>query len=127
MAQVNISHFSDISENESKGFTLGVQQSVGKIVHGLEKSELESNTISLFVIPVDQSASISGADTEVQVLISGNDWPKQESGQPFSSAEAKIHFDKIAEAIYESISKQTQRVVYVWVTPFMASGWAEAK
>ncbi|MGI8419258.1 MAG: hypothetical protein ACR2LN_01290 [Candidatus Levyibacteriota bacterium] len=124
MAQLNIFHFTDITNIESSEFTLLARDIAAKEIHGLEKSEVQPDSVSVMVIPVDRSASLSGADTEVQVQVSGNNWPYNGTGEPANAVEAKAHFDKMAEKIYSAILKKSKRKVYIWVTPFTASGWA---
>ena len=125
MAQLNIAHFSEIAAADSRAFALLARDVAAQEVHGLEKSQVKANSVSVLVIPVDTAASLSGADTEVQVLVSGNDWPTNAGGEPATSKEAKVHFDALAQRIYQALAKQTEREVYVWVTPFTATGWAE--
>lgn len=123
MAQLNISHFTDITSDESRDFALRARDITAKEVHGLEKSQIEPDTVSVWVTPLDKTASLSGAATEVWVLVSGNDWPRNSSGQPANAAEAKVHFDKLAARVYSELTKKTKRKIYIWVTPFTATGW----
>ncbi len=123
MAQLNISHFTELTSAEGRKFALLARDVVAKEIHGLEKAEVKPDSVSVLVLSVDKSASLSGADTEVQVLVSGNNWPSN-AGRPASAAEAKAYFDGMAEKIYASLTKESQRNLYVWVTPFTASGWA---
>ncbi len=126
MAQVNIAHFVNIAADESDNFVLYARDVVAKEVHGLEKPDIQPGSVSVLVIPIDKG-SLSGVDSEVQVLVSGNNWPTTSLGRPATAAEAKTHFDKMAERIHRKLAGQSQRSVYVWVTPFTASGWAEGE
>lgn len=123
MAQLNIAHFKSMTAREAQQFTLIAREVVAKEVHGLELTEIQPDSVSVWVVPVNEDASMSGADSEVHVLVSGNNWPNQ-GGKPANAREAKLHFDKMAATIYKTINKQSGRKVYVWVTPFTASGWA---
>lgn len=127
MAQVNITHFSDIDFNESRNFTLLARDVVAKEVHGLAKAEIQPDSVSVLVMCIDIQASQSGADSEVQVLVSGNGWPINSAGRAANTAEAKAHFDSMAARIHKSLTKESRRNIYVWMTPFTASGWAEGK
>lgn len=124
MAQLTIAHFTEISDSERRQFALVARDIAAKEVHGLEKSEIQPDSVSVLVVPVDVSTSLSGADTEVQVFVSGNNWPADGAGQPANAAAAKAHFDALAARIYAALSKESRRKVYVWITPFTASGWA---
>ena len=125
MAQVNIGHFTDIDQEDSRAFAELAQEAVALAVHGVKKEDIQPDTVSVMVIPIDKANSLSGADIEVQVLVSGNNWPKDNSGKPIDALTAKAHFDKMAGTIYKALIKGTNRKIYVWVTPFTASGWAE--
>lgn len=127
MAQVNITHFTDISDGESRNFALLARDVVAQAVHGLTRSEIQPDSVSVLVVPVNTQASLSGADTEVQVLVSGNNWPTNAMGHGARANEAKSHFDNLAKKIYKPLTENGHRSVYVWVTPFTASGWAEGK
>lgn len=125
MAQVNITHFSVINIGESRTFALRTREVVAKEVHGLEKSEIQPGSVSVLNLSINRQSSLSGADTEVQVLVSGNNWPVNSVGKPADAALAKVHFDNMAARIYDSLTREGRRSVYVWVTPFRVSGWAE--
>lgn len=125
MAQVNISHFISINSADSQVFSKLLQEIVALEVHAVEKSAILPDSVSVLVIPIDTETSLSGAETEVQLLVSGNNWPKDNQGVPFDAEAAKKHFDKMAQNIYKRITAVQNRKVYVWVTPFYASGWAE--
>lgn len=125
MAQVNISNFTAIAKDDRRQFAQVVRDAVAWEVHGLAKQDVRPDSVSVLVVPLDAAASLSGADTEIHVLVSGNDWPASEEGRPMGAAEAKVYFDGLAAKIYQELSKKTQRKLYVWVTPFAASGWAE--
>lgn len=125
MAQVNIAYFAEDTVPLVQRFALACRDAAAKEVHGLKKSEIGPDSVSVMVLPLDRAASLSGADIEVQVLVSGNNWPINRDGQLAKPAEAKLHFDKIARSIHKQLAKQTPRKMYVWVTPFAASGWAE--
>jgi hypothetical protein len=127
MAQVNITHFADITADKSREFALLARNVAAKAVHGLEKSEIQPSSVSVLVVPIDKKTSLSGADSEVQVLVSGNNWPTNPAGRAANAVEAKVHFDNLAAEIHNSLKKDSRRNVYVWVTPFAASGWAEGK
>ncbi len=125
MAQVNIAYFSDVQAGERRRLALAARDAAAKEVHGLKKSEIEPNSVSVLVIPVDKTSSLSGAEIEVQLLVSGNNWPVDEQGRAMAAQEAKVYFDLLAGRVHDSLARITSRTVYVWVTPFMASGWAE--
>lgn len=125
MAQVVITHFTEISTDEKLRLTQLARDAAALEVHDLQKSQIDSSSVSVLVLSVDQAASLSGADTEVQVYVSGNNWPLDDTGQPLQAFAAKAHFDKLASRIYGSLSQNSARKLYVWVTPFTASGWAE--
>lgn len=125
MAQLNIAFFSEIGAEERHQFAIAARDIAAKEVHHLAKEEIKPDSVSVLVLPVDTLASLSGAEIEVQVLISGNDWPQTEGGRPLSASDAKVHFDKLAGQIYEELTKTSRRPIYVWVTPFTVSGWAE--
>lgn len=124
MAQVNIAHFTDIKADEMREFALQVRDIVAREVHGLKPSEIQPDSVSVLVMPIDTRTSLSGADTEIHVVVSGNNWPADGIGQPASAATAKIHFDKLAASIHRALAKESERKLYIWVTPFTASGWA---
>jgi hypothetical protein len=125
MAQVNIAHFTDIDSESRRKFTQLVRDLVAYEVHGLEKAQIRPDSVTVLVMPVDIANSLSGAETELQVLVSGNDWPRDNDGQPISPKEAKTHFDMLASRVFEELSNAQKRKIYVWITPFAASGWAE--
>jgi len=125
MAQINISHFTDISVEENRHFSELVRDVAAWEVHAVKKTDIEPDTVSVMVFPVDMAASISGAETEVQVLVSGNDWPRNSDGTPADAAVAKKHFDQMAGNIYKALTTNSNRKIYIWVTPFMTTGWAE--
>lgn len=125
MAQVNICHFKPITAGKSHDFAELLRNVVAWEVHGIRKSKIEPDTVSVVVIPVDRGASLSGADTEIQVLVSGNDWPKTNDGKPADASAAKIHFDIMAAKVHKALMLAQNRKIYVWVTPFTATGWAE--
>ena len=125
MAQVNIAHFIEISDSERQQFARLARDVAAKEVHGLTKSQIKPDSVSVLVMPIDVRASMSGADTELQVCISGNNWPVDDIGRPQDAIAAKAHFDALAGRIHKSLSQGSARKLYVWVTPFTASGWAE--
>lgn len=127
MAQVNVVHFAHIDGREDRVFARLTRNVVAEAIHGLKISDIRPTSVSVLVVPVNKQASFSGADTEVQVLVSGNNWPANAAGRAASAAEAKIHFDSIAARIHASITKESRRNISVWVTPFVASGWAESE
>ena len=124
MAQVNISFLSDIPSNERRQFALAVRTIVAKAVHGLQDHQILPDSVSVLVLPIDTATSLSGADVEVQVLVSGNNWPLDVEGRPLDVSKAKKHFDQLALRILSALAKKSKRTIYVWVTPFTASGWA---
>lgn len=125
MAQVNIAHFTEISDAHKRQFASLARDVTAKEVHGLTQSQITPDSVSILTLPIDVPASISGADTEVQVCVSGNDWPIDPTGKPVDALAAKTHFDALAHRIHQSLSLDSARKLYVWVTPFTASGWAE--
>ncbi|HTH72412.1 MAG TPA: hypothetical protein VL737_03575 [Candidatus Pristimantibacillus sp.] len=125
MAQVNIVHTTEINDASRRQFSLLARDVAAREVHGLEPEQIEPDSVTVFVVPVDVAASMSGADTEVQVFVSGNDWPLDQEGKPLDTAAAKHHFDGLAGRIHRTLSAKTARKLFVWVTPFTASGWAE--
>ena len=123
MAQVNLAFFEDMTSEEKRQFALTARNIVALEVHGLKESEILPDSVSVLVVPVG-AGSISGAGVEVQVLVSGNDWPRGRQNRPARAVEAKVHFDNLAARIHEALSRFYPVKVYVWVTPFTASGWA---
>ncbi len=124
MAQVNIAFIAALPAREKQRFAQQCRDVVAKEVHGLQRSEIQPDSVTVLALSVDRQVSISGADIEVQVLVSGNNWPTTAAGQPANAAEAKAYFDVLAATIHKVLASQSQRTVYVWVTPFTASGWA---
>src|SRR5687768_8149422 len=125
MAQVNIAYFAEVRADEKRLFALAARDAAAKEVHGLKKSEIEPNSVSVLVFPVDKAASLSGAEVEVQVLVSGNNWPLDAQGTALTAKEAKVYFDKLAARVHNSLKKVSGRPIFVWITPYVASGWAE--
>lgn len=123
MAQVNLAYFEDMTTEQKRQFALTVRNVVALEVHGLKESEVLPDSVSVLVVPV-AAESISGASVEVQVLVSGNDWPRGRQNRPANAAEAKAHFDNLAARIHETLCQLYPVKVFVWVTPFTASGWA---
>src|SRR5438270_5317591 len=107
MAQINIIHFTPITEAKNRELSLIAREIAAKEVHGLGKTEIQPDSVTIIVIPVDRTASLSGADTEVQVLVSGNNWPSNAAHQPANFAEAKIHFDKMAQKFREALTRKS--------------------
>ncbi len=125
MAQVNIAHFTKVTPAQSRDIAAAARNVAAKEIHGLEIPDIRPGSVSVWVFPIDTTASMSGADTEIQLLVSGNNWPQDGHGEPANDAEAKKHFDDVAGKVYEAVAAQTNRNIYVWVTPYVASGWAE--
>lgn len=125
MAQVNIVHFNEFEDSEAAVFSYLVLQIVAKAIHGLDREQIVPSSATVLTLNVRPTASLSGADTELQVQVSGNDWPKHSGDEPYSAKEAKIYLDTMAGQIQTSLSALSKRKIYVWVTPFVASGWAE--
>src|SRR6478736_7502503 len=123
MAQVNIVHTTEIHDAGRRQFSLWARDVAAHEVHGLEPEQIEPDSVTVFVVPVDAAASMSGADTEVQVFVSGNNWPLDQDGKPLDAVAAKRHFDGLAGRIHQTLSAKTTRKLFVWVTPFTASGW----
>ena len=113
MAQVNISHIQTIESQQALAFAGNVHRVIAKEVHGME-GEIEADAVTVLTMRVEPEASISGAETEVHVLVSGNDWPKHGDGSPFDQKEAKVHFDDLASRIFDALSAETDRKLYVW-------------
>lgn len=124
MAQANIAHIQPITDTDAAEFATELHRIVAKQVHSLS-GIIEPDEVTVLTLMLQPGASISGADTEIQVLLSGNDWPYHENDIPYTYKEAKKHFNELAEQILTAVSAVTKRSVYVWVTPFVASGWAE--
>lgn len=124
MAQVNITHITTYKSDKNADFAHTVHAVVAREVYGI-KDSVSPNAVTVLTTNMHPEASISGADSELQVLISGNDWPKHADETPYDYAQAKIYFDDLARRIHTGISEAMPRNLYVWVTPFVASGWAE--
>ncbi len=124
MAQVNISHITPIDQAMASNFAKCTHKIAAQTVHGIT-GKVEPRAVTVLTLAVQHNTSISGVDTELQVLVSGNDWPKDADGIPFNNADAKAYFDELAGRILTKVTRATKRSVYVWVTPFVASGWAE--
>lgn len=125
MAQVTIAHVTNIQDLEAADFAAEVHKIVAREVHGMEET-IEPNACTVLTVGLREKASISGADTELHVLISGNQWPvHDDTGVAYSPVEAKIYFNQLARRIFKAVEQITKRTLYVWVTPFVASGWAE--
>lgn len=124
MAQVTISHIRDIAMGDATKFAQQAHSIVGIEVHGIN-NPADPSAVTVLTLNMWREACISGADTEVQVLISGNDWPRYDDSTLYSYLEAKQHFDEMAGHIFKSLGSLTDRRLYVWVTPYVASGWAE--
>lgn len=124
MAQVNITHITEIDEDEAVIVAQTAHKVVASVVYGLT-GEVEARMVTVLTFRANPAACISGVDTEVQVLISGNDWPLHDDGTPFDYKQAKVYFDDMARRIFVRLADATNRRLYVWVTPYVASGWAE--
>lgn len=124
MAQVNITHITAVDDTQAIKLAQESHRIVAFEAHGMS-GDIEARAVSVFTLNVHKEASISGVDSEVQILISGNDWPKHLDETPYDRQEAKQHFDIMAERIFKSLGSVTDRRLYVWVTPYVTSGWAE--
>lgn len=128
MTQARITHFEDFELGPRVDFAYRVMQIVGAEVKGLKYVTVTNKDVSLIATrPLEESSTIATANTEVEVTIDDEEWPRDANGDLATVTVAKERAMGIRRAIGEAllggVNAQEGAIVGVFVLPFKVSAW----